>query len=250
MRVRLPGQGRRGQAQRVDGVRRRGGGVPDGGAARASGQLLQRLGPAGHRDRRRLEARPVRQPGGPGQPLRHHRPGDLGRHRRQGHPFRRRHRHRRHHHRRGPLPQGGVRRPGPRHRRRPRGIGVFRRHRPALSGRGRRRGLLAAGLRPHGARRDHRGLRLRLVQHDPAAGPRGGDAGRRVLRHGRGGGAAGGRAGRARRAGGGAAARRRARLHGEDLQRRLDVLLRVPAYPAGRVDRPVPRRRRVAPQVR
>ena len=34
------------------------------------------------------------------------------------------------------------------HRRRPRGIGVFRRHRPALSGRGRRRGLLAAGIRP------------------------------------------------------------------------------------------------------
>ena len=74
------------------------------------GQLLQRLRPVGQRNRRRLEARPVRQPGGTGEPLRDHRPGDLGRHRRQGHPFRRRHRHRRHDHRRGPLPQGGVRR--------------------------------------------------------------------------------------------------------------------------------------------
>ena len=35
-----------------------------------------------------------------------------------------------------------------RHRRRPRGLGVFGRHRPALSGRGRRRGLLARRLRP------------------------------------------------------------------------------------------------------
>ena len=33
-------------------------------------------------------------------------------------------------------------------RRRPGGLGVFRRHRSALSGRGRRRGLLAGGLRP------------------------------------------------------------------------------------------------------
>ena len=62
------------------------------------------------RDRRRLEARPVRQPARPGQPLRDHRPGDLGRHRRQGHPLRRRHRNRRHHHRRRPLPERGVRR--------------------------------------------------------------------------------------------------------------------------------------------
>ncbi len=47
-------------------------------------------------------------PAGTGQPLRDHRAGDLGRHRRQGHPFRRRHRHRRDDQRRGPLPQGGV----------------------------------------------------------------------------------------------------------------------------------------------
>ena len=73
------------------------------------GQLLQRLRPVGRRDRRRLEARSVLQPAGPGQPLRNHRPGDLGRHRRSGHPFRRRHRHRRNDHRRGPLSQGCVR---------------------------------------------------------------------------------------------------------------------------------------------
>ena len=58
------------------------------------------------RDRRCLEARSVLQSAGPGQPLRDHRPGDLGRHRRPGHPFRRRHRHRRDDHRRRPLPQG------------------------------------------------------------------------------------------------------------------------------------------------
>ena len=68
-------------------------------------------------------------PMGPGQPLRDHGSRDLGRHRRQGHPFRRGRRHRRHHHRRGPLSQGGVRRQGEGRRRRPRGIGVLRRHR-------------------------------------------------------------------------------------------------------------------------
>ena len=44
------------------------------------------------------------------------------------------------------------------HRRRPGGVGVFRRQRPALSGRGGRRGLLAGGLRPDRARPDHRGV--------------------------------------------------------------------------------------------
>ena len=34
-------------------------------------------------------------------------------------------------------------------------------------------------------RRDHRGLRRRLVRDDPPAGPRGGPAGRRLVRHGR-----------------------------------------------------------------
>src|SRR6202041_1287175 len=57
-----------------------GGGGPDGGAARSPGQLLQRPRPVGRRDRRRLEARPVLHPAGPGQPLRDHRAGDLGGH--------------------------------------------------------------------------------------------------------------------------------------------------------------------------
>ena len=35
-----------------------------------------------------------------------------------------------------------------------------------------------------GRRRDHRGLRRRLVRDDPSAGPRGGAAGRRLVRHG------------------------------------------------------------------
>src|SRR6202008_502778 len=48
-------------------------------------------------------------PEGPAEPLRDHRPGDLGRHRRPGHPFRRRYRYRGDDHRRGSIPQGGVR---------------------------------------------------------------------------------------------------------------------------------------------
>ena len=57
------------------------------------------------------------------------------------HPLRGRRRHRRHDLRRRPLPQGAGR--GPDHRRRPGGLGLLRRHRPAVPGRGRRRGLLA-----------------------------------------------------------------------------------------------------------
>ena len=48
----------------------------------------------------------------------------------QDHPLRDRHGHRRHHHRRRPLPQGAEPR-GPGHRRRPGGLGLLRRHRPA-----------------------------------------------------------------------------------------------------------------------
>ncbi len=51
VRVRLPRQGQRGQAQRAQGVRRRGGRLPDRGGARAPGLLLQRLRPARPRDR-------------------------------------------------------------------------------------------------------------------------------------------------------------------------------------------------------
>ena len=67
--------------------------------------------------------------------------------RRTDHPLRHRHRHRRHDQRHGPLPQGGLRRPGPGHRRRPVRLGLLRRRRPALPGRGGRRGLLAGQLR-------------------------------------------------------------------------------------------------------
>ena len=73
------------------------------------------------------------------------------------------HRHRRHDHRRRPVPQGGLRRPGADHRRRPGGLGLLRRHRPAVPGRGRRRGLLAGDLRPDHLRPGHRGLRRGLA---------------------------------------------------------------------------------------
>ena len=48
-----------------------------------------------------LHPRPVCQPRQPRRPQGHHRPGDLGGHRRQGRHLRGRRRHRRHHHRRG-----------------------------------------------------------------------------------------------------------------------------------------------------
>ena len=62
LHLRVPGQGQRGQAQRAQGVRRRRRRLPDRGGARPPGQLLQHLGPAGARDRGRLEAGPVLQP--------------------------------------------------------------------------------------------------------------------------------------------------------------------------------------------
>ena len=144
------------------------------------------------RDRRRLEARTStrtrrtrsRTTCGTG-------PGDVGADRGADHALRRGHRHRRHDHRHGPLPQGGVRRPGPGDRRGPGGLGVLGRHRAALPRRGRGRGLLAHHLRQGHLRPDHRGLRRRLVRHDAAAGARGGAARRRVLRDGDGGRAAG-----------------------------------------------------------
>ena len=67
-----------GQDQRAPGVRRRGRGLPDRRRARAPGLLLLRLRPAGPRDPRRLEARPVLQPERPAVALRDDRPGDLG----------------------------------------------------------------------------------------------------------------------------------------------------------------------------
>ena len=159
---------------------------PTAVAAGAPGLLLQRLRPAGPGDRRRLEAQPVRQPEQPAPALRDDRPGDLGADRRAGSPTS------------SPgVGTGGTISGTGRYlkevsdgrvqvdRRRPRGLGLLRRHRPAVPGRGRRRGLLA-GRRTTATicRRDHRGLRRGLVRDDPPAGPRGGAAGRRLLRDG------------------------------------------------------------------
>ena len=185
VRLRLPGQGQRGQAQRAQGVRRRGGRLPDRGRAGAPGLLLQRLRPAGARDRGRLEARPVLQPEQPaarttrpparrsgsrptaGSPTSSRGVGTggtisgIGRYLKEQNP--------------ATVQIIGAD---------PAGLGVLRRHRPAVPGRGRRRGLLARDLRPGHRRPDHRGLRRGLVRDDPPAGPRGGAAGRRLLRHG------------------------------------------------------------------
>ena len=76
----------RGQAERAAGVRRRGGGLPDRGRAGGPALLLQRLRPAGPGDPRRLEARPVQQPGQPALALRDHRPGAVGADRAAGSP--------------------------------------------------------------------------------------------------------------------------------------------------------------------
>ena len=72
------------------------------------------------------------------------------------------------------------------HRRGPGRLGVLGRYGSALPRRRCRRRLLAVGVRPDRARRDHRRLRRRLLRHDPQARPRRGPAGRRFLRHGRG----------------------------------------------------------------
>ncbi len=119
--------------------------------------------------------------------------------RRQDHALRGRHRHRRHDLRHRPVPQGGVGGRGQGDRRRPGGLGLLRRHRAALPGRGRRRGYLARHLRPDICDEIIAVERRRLVPDDPAAGPRGGAAGRRLLRDGRGRRTRGRRAGRTRR---------------------------------------------------
>ncbi len=94
---------------------------------------------------------------GPPVALRDDRSGDLGRHRRPGDPPGDRRRHGRHDHRHRAVPQGRLGRPrvraGRRRGRRPRGLGLLGRDRPAVPRRGCRRGLLAHGVRPEGAGR-------------------------------------------------------------------------------------------------
>ena len=168
LHLRVPRQGVRGQAQRAQGLRRRGRRLPHGGRPRPPGLLLLHVRPPRPRDAGGVEARPVLQPQRPALALRDDRPRDLGRHRRPRHALRHGGRHRGHHLRRGTLPARGLGRPrvgsGHDRRGRPRGLGLQRRHRAALPRRGRRRGLLARGLRPLPGRRGRRGLGRRLVR--------------------------------------------------------------------------------------
>ena len=62
------------------------------------------------------------------------------------------------------------------HRRRPRGLGVLRRHRPAVPRRGRRRGLLADDVRPGVVDRVVDGDRRGVVRHGASRDARGGAA--------------------------------------------------------------------------
>ena len=139
----------RGQDQRAAGVRRRGRGLPD--RRRPRGPATPTTpSPTGWSREIPGAWKPDQysNPNNPRVALRDDRPGDLGADRRPDHALRRRRRHRRHDQRHRPLPQGGLRRAGAGHRRRPGGLGLLRRHRPALPRRGRRRGLLAGRLRP------------------------------------------------------------------------------------------------------
>ena len=182
-------------------------------------------------DRGRLEAGPVLQPERPGQPLRDHRPGDLGRHRRNRSPT--------------SSPGSAPAEPSP-----VRGA-TSRRSRAGGSGSSaptrRARCIPAvpvgpiwsrASARTSGRPPTTRRCPTRIIAVSDAdsfdmtpPGPRGSPAGRRVVRDGRGGRAEGRRGRRTGRPGGRAAAGRWARLHVQDLQRRVDVVLRVSAYP-------------------
>ena len=180
-----------GQDQRAAGVRRRGRGLPDRRRPGAPGLVLLGLRPARAGDPGRLEAGPVLQPEQPAVALPHDRPGAVGPDRRPDHRLRRRRRHRRHDQRHRPLPEGGLGRRGQDHRRRPGGLGLLRRHRAARTwsrASARTSGRSATTARHRRGR--SRSRDKRLVRDDPAAGPRGGPAGRRLVRDGRGRGAA------------------------------------------------------------
>ena len=128
----------------------------------------------------------------------------------------------------GPLPQGAQPEPAG-HRRRPLRLDLLLARGQALPGRGRRRGLLAADLRPVDRRSLRDGLRSRRLPHHAPPGDGRGHPRRRL-----------GRPRRPRRAGGRARdlrprgdgrrhpPRRRALVPVEGLQRRLDDPARVP----------------------
>ena len=150
-------------------VRRRGRRVPGRRATRRSAELLQGRR-ATDRRARRVPPQPVRQPEQPGRPreddgARAVAP-DGGPH----HPLRRRRRHVRIAHRHRPLPQGAE--PGDQdHRRRPGGLGVLGWLRPAVPGRGCRRGLLPGGVGARALRRGDRDQRRGELPHRPPRQP-------------------------------------------------------------------------------
>ena len=187
LRLRLPGQGERGQAERAGRVRGAGGRLPDRGRARPSRLLLLGLRPAGPRDRRArgsrtstptrttrpaTTSRPARRSGAQTDGRITHFVAGIG----TGGTISGTGRYLK------DVSEGRVQVIGAD----PVGLGLLRRQRSAVPGRGRRRGLLAGQLRPEVCDRGDRGLRRRLLRHDPPAGPRGGAAGRRLLRDGRG----------------------------------------------------------------
>ena len=147
----------------------------------------------------RLEPRPVLQPEQPAGALPRHRAGAVGADRRPDHRVRRRRRHRRHDQRHRALPQRGQRRPG--HGRRRRSARV--RCTPAAPGvptwwKASARTSGPATYDPTMPGPGRGGQRPRVLRHDAPAGPRGGAAGRRLVRAGD----------RGRAAGGGASCRR------------------------------------------
>ena len=159
--------------------------TPDRRRAGLAGELLLRLRPARRGDPRRLQARPVLEPGESGGALRDDGARDLGADgRRSGRRDRHLRRNGGHDHRRRPLLQGAS--PGGAdRRRRPGGLGVHR-GRGASAGavprRGHRQGALAEHARPRGRRRVGAGVGPRLVPHRAPPRARGGAARRRLDR--------------------------------------------------------------------